>query len=134
MVKLILALVLVAHGIGHSMGILGVFRLSTINPAWHGDSWLLTGAIGTGPAQAIGIVLWTASIVGFALLAGIVMGWVTDAWWQPLAIASSVASLVAIAIFPLAFPAFSTLAAAVVDVVLLVAVVWMAWAPSELAA
>ena len=38
--KIIVALVLFAHGIGHVMGPLQVFRVATINPAWSGGSWI----------------------------------------------------------------------------------------------
>ena len=65
MVKIVLALVLLAHGIGHSMGLLQLFRVATINPQWHGDSWLLTGSFGTTVAQVVGAICWTIAIVGF---------------------------------------------------------------------
>ena len=38
-----IALVLLAHGIGHSMGLLQIFNVASVNPQWNGDSWLLTG-------------------------------------------------------------------------------------------
>jgi hypothetical protein len=27
-----------AHGIGHGMGLLQLFKVATVNPQWHGDS------------------------------------------------------------------------------------------------
>ena len=134
MVKVLIALVLVAHGIGHSMGLLGVFKVATVNPQWNGDSWLLSGLAGTTGAHAIGVVLWTLAIVGFAALAAVVMGWLPQDWWQPLAIGSSVVSLVGLLLFPIAFPLFSTIGALVVDVAVLVGVLWYHWAPTDLAA
>jgi hypothetical protein len=133
MVKILVALVLVAHGIGHSMGLLGMFKIATINPAWHGDSWLLTGIVGQGLTQIVGSVLWTLAILGFGLLAGVVMGWLPEAWWQPLAVASAVVSLVGLLFFPVAFPLVSTLGALAVDVAVLVAVLWYGWTPGDLA-
>jgi hypothetical protein len=121
MLKFLIALVLLAHGIGHVLGLLQVFKVATVNPAWSGDSWLLTGVLGTTPSQVVGVVLWIASIVGFAALAAVTIGWLPAEWWPPLAIGASLASLAGLLLFPLAFPTTSTLGAAVVDVVVLVA-------------
>lgn len=131
--KFIIGLVLLAHGIGHSMGLLQVFKVATVNPQWHGDSWILTGLTGATATQAVGAVLWTAAIIGFALLAGVAVGWLPESWWQPLAIGSSLVSLAGLLFFPLAFPVFSTIGALVVDVVVLGAVLWYHWTPGDLA-
>jgi hypothetical protein len=93
MLKIVIALVLLGHGIGHSMGPLGLLKVATINPAWHGDSWLLTGPAGTTVTNVVGMALWSVALVGFALVAAVVIGWLPEAWWQPLAIVSSVASI-----------------------------------------
>jgi hypothetical protein len=133
MLRIVIGLVLLAHGIGHSMGLLGMFKVATVNPAWSGDSWLLSG---TGPtlSHAVGLVIWTVSMVGFAALAGIVFGWLPDTWWQPLAVVSSIASLAGVLFFPVAFPTFSTIGAVAVDVVVLAATLWYHWTPADLAA
>ena len=133
MLKLVIALVLLAHGIGHSMGIIGVARIATVNPEWRGDSWLLTGLAGGTLTNVVGVALWSLAIAGFAALAAVVVGWLPEAWFQPLAIGSSVVSLVGVLFFPMAFPAMSTLGAVVVDVAVLVAVLWMHWVPADLA-
>lgn len=134
MLKVVIALVLLAHGIGHSMGPIGAFKIATVNPAWHGESWILTGVAGEGLTQAIGAVLWAVAIVGFAALAAIVMGWLPETWWQPLAIGSSLVSLAGLLFFPVAFPVFSSIGAFVVDVAVLVAVLWYGWVPGDLPA
>jgi hypothetical protein len=121
MFKLVIALVLLAHGVGHVLGLLQVFKVATVNPAWNGDSWLLTGTIGTTPSQVVGVLLWIASLVGFVALAAVTLGWLPAEWWPPLAIGASLASLAALLLFPLAFPTTSTIGAAVVDVVVLFA-------------
>ena len=121
MLKLLIAFVLLAHGVGHVLGLLQVFKVATVNPAWSGNSWLLTGFLGTTPSQFVGVVLWIASIAGFAALAAVTIGWLPAEWWPPLAIGASLASLAGLLLFPLAFPTTSTLGAAVVDVVVLVA-------------
>ena len=134
MVRILIALVLFAHGIGHSLGMLQVFKVATVNPEWNGDSWLLTGFLGTTASQVVGIVTWSIAMVGFILAAAVVMGWLPVAWFGPIAATSSVASLLGIVLFPFAFPTFSTIGAVVVDVATLVAVVWLHWVPSDAAA
>jgi hypothetical protein len=132
MLKIGLALILIGHGLGHSMGLLQVFKVTTINPRWQGDSWLLTGLAGPTVTQAVGAILWTGAMIGFVALAGVVMGWLPASWWQTLAVTASLLSLAGIVLFPLAFPTFSTFAALVVDVVLLVAVLSFHWTPADL--
>ncbi len=134
MPRIVVALVLIAHGIGHSMGLMQMFKVATVNPGWNGDSWILTGVGGQGLAMAVGTVLWTLAIVGFVALGAVVMGWLPEAWWQPLAIASSLASLAGLAFFPVAFPVFSSIGAFVVDMAVLAAVLWYGWVPSDLTA
>jgi len=131
MLKVAVALVLLGHGIGHSMGLLRFFKVATVNPSWNGDSWILTGAVGTTVTQVIGSVLWIAAIVGFAALAASVMGWLPVGWFQPLAIGSAVASLTGLLFFPIAFPPFSSVGALVVDVAVLTAVIWYGWLPED---
>ena len=132
--KVIIGLVLAAHGIGHSIGLLGLFKVAEVNPAWDGDSWLLTGPVGTTATQVVGVVLWTVSMVGFLVLAAIVFGWLPQTWWVPLAVISSIASLAGVLLFPVAFPTFSTVGAVAVDVAVLVAVLGLHWVPSDLGA
>jgi hypothetical protein len=124
MLTILIALVLIAHGIGHSLGLIQMFNVATVNPAWHGDSWILTPVGGQSLTQAVGTLLWTLAIVGFVALGMVVLGWLPESWWQPLAIGSSLASLAAILLFPIAFPTFSTIGAFAVDLAVLAAVLW----------
>lgn len=132
--KVIIAVVLIAHGIGHSMGPLAMFKVATVNPAWHGDSWILTGVGGNGLTQVVGVVLWSVALVGFVAAGAVVLGWLPESWWVPLAVGSALASMAGLILFPVAFPLFSTVGALVVDVAVLVAVLWLDWVPSDLAA
>ena len=134
MLKVVIALVLVSHGIGHSMGLLQVFKVATVNPHWNGDSWLLTGPAGPTVTHIIAVSVWTLAIVGFAVLGAVVLGWLPEAWFAPLAVASSLVSLAGLFLFPAAFPVFSTIGALVANVVVLVAVLWFNWMPSDLSA
>jgi hypothetical protein len=133
MVRILIALVLLGHGIGHSMGIMQVLRVATVNPAWNGDSWLLTNTVGSTATRAFGITVWIAAMIGFVIAAGIVMGWLPQAWWLPVALGSSVVSLAGLAVFPMAFPLFSTIGAFLVNVAVIAAVMWVHWVPSDLA-
>jgi hypothetical protein len=105
-----------------------------VNPAWSGDSWLLTGVIGHTAAQIVGVALWLTAFVAFSALAGVVLGWLPAAWWPSLAIGASLLSLAGVLLFPAAFPTGSTIGAVVVDVAVLVAVLGSHWTPSELSA
>jgi hypothetical protein len=134
MLKVVVALILLAHGIGHTLGLLQIFKIATVNPAWNGESWLLTGVAGPTATQAIGAVLWAAALVGFVALGGVVLGWLPESWWTPLAIAASMTSLAGLVLFPVAFPTVSSIGVLVVDAVVLVAVLWFHWVPSDLAA
>ena len=130
MVGWVVALVLFAHGIGHSMGIIQAMNLATVNPEWHGDSWLLTGPLGLAPTRAIGVIVWTVSLVGFCALAAAVIGWIPASWFSPLAVVSATASVVGLALFPFAFPTFSMVGALAVDVAVLAAVTIWHWQPA----
>ena len=134
MLRLAIAVVLVAHGIGHSMGILSVFKVATVNPSWNGDSWILSGIAGQSIPQAIGVVCWTLAIVGFTLVGAVVLGWLPQAWWAPLAVGSSMVSILGLLLFPIAFPVFSTLGALAVNLAVLAAVIWYSWVPADLGA
>lgn len=134
MLKIAIALILVAHGIGHSMGLIQMLKVATVNPDWRGDSWLISGAVGTTGTQMVGGVLWAAAIVGFTALAAATVGWLPAAWFAPLAIGSAAASLLGLVLFPIAFPVVSTIGALVVDVAVIVAVIGYHWLPGDLAA
>ena len=134
MLKIIVALVLFSHGIGHSMGLLQVFKIATVSPQWNGDSWLLRGPVGSTVSEIVAVSLWTLAIIGFAALAAVVVGWLPEAWWVPLVIGASAASLAGLFLFPIAFPLFSTLGALAANVAVLGAVLWFQWVPSDLAA
>lgn len=134
MLNVIIALILVSHGIGHSMGLLQVFKLASVNPRWNGDSWLLTGPTGPTLTHIVAVSVWSVAIVGFAALAAVILGWLPDAWFAPLALGSSLVSLVGILLFPMAFPVFSTIGALTANVAVLVAVLWFNWVPSDLSA
>ena len=125
----VIALVLLGHGIGHSMGLLQVFKVASVSPKWNGDSWVLTPAAGTTVTRVVAVLLWTVALVGFTTLAAVAVGWLPEAWWMPLAVGSSIASLAGLLLFPIAFPVFSTIGAFVVNVAVLAGVLLYEWTP-----
>ena len=133
LLKVLIALVLVGHGIGHSIGMVQMFKVATVNPAWHGDSWLLSGIAGPTATQVIGATVWSVAMIGFVLLGAMVVGWLPETYWTPLAVVASIASLAGVLLFPIAFPTMSTIGAVAVDLSVLVAVLWYHWTPSQLA-
>lgn len=134
MVKIVLGIVLVAHGIGHALGLLPLtgFAPTATLPGWTGHSWIVP----TSPpalGQVLGGALWAAALVGFIALGIVVLGWLPASWWEPLAVGAAIASLAAIALFPAGFPTVvNIVGAAVVDIVLLAAVVINHWTPASL--
>ena len=127
----VIALVLFAHGIGHTLGMLQATGLATVNPTWNGESWLLTGSLGPSVSNAVGIILWTIALVGFSAVAATVVGWLPASWFEPVALVSAAASIAGIVAFPVAFPTFSTIGAVVVDLGVLFAVLGLHWQPGH---
>jgi hypothetical protein len=126
MLKIVIALVLVAHGIGHSIGVAGGWG----NNAWggSGESWALSPVLGRSTAVLEGVI-WLLPAIGF-VAAGVALLMGFDAW-RVLAVASSVASLVAVALFPLQLPASSMIAAVVVDAAVVVSLTLLQWPSAD---
>ena len=135
MARIIIGLVLLAHGIGHSMGLLGLFKVATVNPAMERR---LVAAAGVGrpdaaPGRRRGPL--DVSMVGFVALAGVAFGWLPeDLVGAPWRSSRRSASLAGVLFFPVAFPTFSTIGAVAVDVAVLVATLWFHWTPADLSA
>ena len=129
--KVIIGVVLIAHGIGH---VLGLFPIAGWARAehWSADSWVLTGFTGPTVTNVLGGALWLTAMVTF-IVAGLgVLGlWVPIAWIRPLAVIGAVASIVGLVLFWEAFPeTTSRIAALAVDVIVLWAVLLGHW-PAE---
>lgn len=120
--KLLLALVVGAHGIGHVLFLVPLLGVADWGQSTR--SWLL----GEGwPARGVGSLLWLAAIVGF--VAVVVGFWSGAAWWRPLAVAAAAVSTVGLILFwtnPLASPAVSAL---VFNLLVLAALLVFHWPP-----
>lgn len=130
MLRIVLALVVFAHGVGHVLFLGPVLGLG----AWAGqtgNSWVLTGFLGDGPARAIAAVLWSAVIVLF--LAG-VAGFLTGAdWWRATTIAAAAISMFGIVLFWDGIATSSAIFAIATDVLILVSLLVVHWPSTELA-
>jgi hypothetical protein len=131
--RLVLAFILVFHGVGHALGILPAFGI-TLGKNHAAGSWLFGEATGTGGLREVGFALWSVTLLGF-LAAGLsLLGWlVPQSWWQTLAIGSAMLSILTLAVFwwglPLLFP--HKVGATAVNVAVLVCLLWLRW-PSVL--
>ena len=104
LVKVVVAGVLGAHGVGHVMGwmpVLGVARFEGVSSG----SWLLSRPPPLG-----------------------------QPWWRPVAVASAATSLAASALYPQALPASSTVGSVAVDCLLLFGILVAGWGADTAAA
>ena len=131
--KVIIGTVLIAHGVGHVLGLFPAFGWARTT-GWSADSWALTGWAGPTVSHVVGIALWSTAMVTFVLAGLGVLGlWVPISWIRPLAVVGSVVSIVGIVLFWEAFPEMSSrVAALAVDVIVLWAVLVGHWPSSEI--
>lgn len=123
-VKLVVAGVLGAHGIGHVLGWLPALGLASFEGV-SGHSWLLTGTVGDGGARLAAGLLFLVPTVGFvAAAAGLLLG---QPWWRQVAVASAAVSLGATALFPQAFTTTSTIGSVAVDLAVLYGILIAGW-------
>ena len=127
LVKVVVAGVLGAHGVGHVMGwmpALGLARFDGVS----GSSWLLSGTLGDGATRLVAVGLFAVPTVGFVAAAvGLLLG---QPWWRPLAVTSAGVSLAATAIYPQAFPTGSTVGSVAINVIVLYGVLVADWGTS----
>jgi len=123
-IKVVVAGVLAAHGIGHMIGWMPALGIGRIAGAT-GDSWILTGLAGEQAARIAAAALFLVPTVGFvAAAAGLMLG---QPWWRPVAAGSAAVSLVAIGAFPHALPTGPLAGAVAVDVATLVLLLLAGW-------
>lgn len=123
-VKVVVAGILGAHGIGHALGWLPALGLARFEGT-AGGSWLLGGLVGESATRAVAAGLFLVPTAGFvAAAAGLLMG---QPWWRPVAAASAAVSLAGTALYPAALPAGSTIGSVVVNLLVLYGVVVAAW-------
>jgi hypothetical protein len=130
-VKVAVAGVLGAHGIGHALGWMPTLGLARFEGVSSG-SWLLSGVAGEGAARIVAIGLFAVPTAGFIMAAvGILLG---QPWWRPVAVASAATSLAASVLYPQALPLSSTIGSTVVNVVVLAGILVAGWGADAAAA
>ena len=132
--RILLAGILLVHGIGHVLGIMAAMQLTNVK-GWSSKSWLLTRIIGEPASRIISFLLFLTAMIGFIGAALALMGWLLPhEWWRPLSAVSAVTSLIALGLFWNAFPSFfpNKIGAITVDVAVLVGLLILDW-PTEAA-
>lgn len=129
--RIVIAIILLMHGIGHVMGIFPIFGLWTIE-GQNSRSWLLTNLLGEGGASWFSLLLWLAAMVGFVGAGLALLGWgVPLIWWRPFAIWAAFISIIGLILYWNAFfTIVNKVGALGVDIAILVALLWMHW-PTE---
>ncbi len=126
--KWIIAGLLVAHGLGHCLGVIPVLGMAR-KEDWSDDSPLFWGLMSARATHAVAVILWLLAMVGFVVSGLGVAGFIlTPNSVRNLCVASSFVSLLALTLFWNAFPSFfNKVGAATFDVGVLAAVLAVPW-------
>ncbi len=91
--RILIAVIIAAHGIGHILFLLPLLGLAN----WGGQStssWLMGSGV---LARLLGSLLWVLALVGFVAVAvGFAM---QTPWWRAAALGSTIISLVGVVLF-----------------------------------
>lgn len=124
LVKVAVAGVLAAHGVGHVLGWLPAWGLASFEGV-SSRSWLLTGLLGDSGTRLAAGLLFLVPTFGFVVAAaGLLLG---QPWWRPVAVASAGVSLLATALHPAAFTTGATVGSVAVDLVVLYGILVAGW-------
>jgi hypothetical protein len=115
--KILVALLLVAHGLGHVMAPQSAFAAPGAFPRSASAVLGPRLTIVSRGGKALSL-LWLIPLVGFVL--GTYGLWTGQGWWRPVLIVSAVVSLVAVLPWWNVMPRFSYLGALAADVLVLV--------------
>lgn len=122
--RVALAIVLVAHGIGHVLFLAPALRLVDWGRQT-GESWLLTDLLGDPLTRAIAAVGWATATVLFLVGAFGLLS--RSGWWRVVVFIAALVSLVAIVGMWDGIATSNAFLAAVVDVVVVGAIVRAIW-------
>jgi hypothetical protein len=127
-VRLLVIGVLVVHGLGHSLGVIGGWGIVRLQGG-SSDSWILSPILGARVTGLLEGVVWAIPMIGFVVAAAGL--WMGADWWRPVAIVSAVVSLFAIGLFWDQLVATSKIGAIAVDLAVLVGLVVAHWPSPE---
>jgi hypothetical protein len=135
LIKIIIAGVLLLHGLGHG-GAIGA--LIAIDRGVPGGKWLearswLFPKLAPQATKIIAITLWVLSLLGFVAAALSFWGVLLPGdFWRPLALIFAFISFVGIALFWGTWPMFNTLAAQAVNLAVIITQLWLHWPAKEM--
>jgi len=127
--KTILALVVLAHGIGHALGILAGLGVK-LSSSHSLESWLFDGLLGKTFSQYFGFLLSALAIIAFFATSLSLLGWfLPPDLWESLGITASLISLLLVVFYwnflPFLFP--NKVGVIVIDGWLLFSILWWHW-------
>jgi hypothetical protein len=126
--NVLLALVVLAHGIGHVLFLAPTIRLAS----WadqSGHSWLMTPLLGDMPTQVVGGAIWIATIGLFVAGVG---GFLTGQdWWRAVTVAAAIVSIVGIVLMWDGIATTNAILALAFDVLILGSLLWLQWPAPE---
>lgn len=99
--RVLIGILLVAHGLIHIAIYSSPAHDARAQAAFKlGHSWILSPAgLGDAALKIVGMPLWVAAGVGFALAGLAVFGVLPIAWWQALAVTAAISSLALFTVF-----------------------------------
>ena len=102
--KLVITIIIVAHGIGHIMPLLAAFGLK-ISQSHSLHSWAFSSLIGEKPTTILAVMYWLLPLIGF-VVAGLGMYDILISFnsWQQVALVSAIISSIGLVFFWNAFP------------------------------
>jgi len=128
MIKLLLATLFFAHGVGHILFLAPTLRLA----AWAdqtGHSWALAPLLGDNLTRVLGGVVWGAALVLFvAAAAGLLIG---GDWWRSAAIVGAIVSAIGIVAMWGGIATSSAIMALGFDLLVLFALLVIHWPSAE---
>ena len=115
---LIFVIAVVAHAIGHTLGLIHTLELVNLSGMPTNESWLLTGQLKLDRTiiQIIS-VLWLLVIIGFFVVVGAF--WFESSWWKPLAASMVILSVTLFVIWFNSFPVNTQIGAAFGNIVVI---------------
>ena len=126
--RIILAVAIGAHGIGHVLFLVPLLGIADWGQSTR--SWLLSNLGGDVVTRIVGSLLWLAATVGFVTVAVGMFG--QQEWWRGLAIGSAAVSILGLVLFWGAPVSSSTFLPLLFDIAVLVALLLLRWPPSSL--
>jgi hypothetical protein len=132
-VRLILAVFLLAHGLIHALFVVPAPESEAERASWPfelADSWILRPlGLDAALARPLGSALVVLTVVAFAVAAILTLGVGPAAWWAP---AVAIASIVSLAVLVLFFDRWLLIGVAI-DAVLLWVALASGWTPADAA-